>query len=62
MEKAIIKELERALRLTRDKMIVYTNEELTQVSNLIAAATYSANLEIYARESEALKIKEPELV
>jgi hypothetical protein len=62
MEKAIIKDLERALRLARDKMITYTNEELIQVCNLLAAATHSANLEVYSREVEALKTKEPELV
>jgi hypothetical protein len=62
MEKAIIKELERALRQARDKMLSYTDEELLQVQKLIAAATHATSLEVYSRELEAMKAKTPELV
>jgi hypothetical protein len=62
MERVIIKELERALRLARDKMLSYTDEELLQVQKLIAAATHATSLEVYSRELEAMKAKTPELV
>lgn len=62
MEKPIIKELERALRQARDKMLSYTDEELSQVQKLIAAATHATSLEVYSRELEAMKAKTPELV
>jgi len=62
MERVLIKELERALRLVREKMLSYTDEELIQIRNLITAGTHAVTLEVYSREVEALKIKEPELV
>jgi hypothetical protein len=62
MEKAVIKELERALKQARDKMLSYTDEELTIIQNLIAAATHATSLEVYSRELEAMKVKTPELV
>ena len=62
MERVLIKELDRALRLVRDKMLSYTDEELIQIRNIITAGTHAITLEIYSREVEALKIKEPELV
>ena len=62
MERVLIKELERALRLVREKMLSYTDEELIQIRNLITASTHAVTLEVYSREVEALKTKEPELV
>lgn len=62
MERVLIKELDRALRLVREKMLSYTDEELIQIRNLITAGTHAVTLEVYSREVEALKIKEPELV
>lgn len=62
MERIIIKEFERALKLVRDKMLSYTDEELIQIKNLISSGTHAVTLEIYSREVEALKTKEPELV
>jgi hypothetical protein len=62
MERVLIKELDRALKLVREKMLSYTDEELIQIRNLITAGTHAVTLEVYSREVEALKIKEPELV
>jgi hypothetical protein len=62
MERVIIKEFERALKLVRDKMLSYTDEELIQIRNLISSGNHAVTLEIYSREVEALKTKEPELV
>ena len=62
MEQIIIKELDRALKRTREKMLSYSDEELKQISNLVATATLAIALESYSRELEALKNKQPELV
>ncbi len=62
MERVLIKELDRALRLVREKMLSYTDEELIEIRNLITSASHAVSLEIYSREAEALKTKEPELV
>ena len=43
-------------------MLSYTDEELIQIKNLISSGTHAVTLEIYSREVEALKTKEPELV
>jgi hypothetical protein len=62
MERVIIKELERTLLRTRERMLIYSNEELKQITDLIASATLAIALESYSRELEAMKIKQPELV
>jgi hypothetical protein len=62
MERVLIKELDRALRRVRDKMLSYTDEELMLIRNLITAGSHAVDLEVYSREVEALKTKEPELV
>ena len=62
MEKVIIKELERTLLRTRERMLIYSNEELMQITDLVASATLAIALESYSRELEAMKTKQPELV
>ena len=62
MERVIIKELERTLLRTRERMLVYSNEELMQITDLVASATLAIALESYSRELEAMKTKQPELV
>ena len=62
MERVLIKELDRVLRRVRDKMLSYTDEELMLIRNLITASSHAVDLEVYSREVEALKTKEPELV
>jgi len=62
MERVIIKELERTLLRTRERMLIYSNEELKQISDLVASATLAIALEFYSRELEAMKTKQPELV
>ena len=55
MERVIIKELDRALKRTRERMLCYTDVELKEISGLVAAATLAIEL-------EAMKQKQPELV
>lgn len=62
MERIIIKELERTLLRTRERMLIYSTEELKQISELVASATLAIALESYSRELEAMKTKQPELV
>ena len=62
MERVIIKELERTLLRTRERMLIYSNEELMQITDLVASATLAIALESYSRELEAMKTKQPELV
>lgn len=62
MERVIIKELERTLLRTRERMLIYSDAELKQISELVASATLSIALESYSRELEAMKAKQPELV
>lgn len=62
MERVIIKELERTLLRTRERMLIYSDAELKQISELVASATLAIALESYSRELEAMKAKQPELV
>lgn len=62
MERIIIKELERTLLRTRERMLIYSDEELKQIADLVAAATLAIALESYSRELETMKNKQPELV
>jgi hypothetical protein len=62
MERVIIKELERTLLRTRERMLIYSKDELKQISDLVASATLAIALESYSRELEAMKTKQPELV
>ncbi len=43
-------------------MLCYTDVELKEISDLVAAATLAIALESYSRELEAMKQKQPELV
>lgn len=62
MEKAVIRDLDRALKLMRSKMLSYTDEELVEIQNLLTSANHATSLEIFSRVAEAAKVKEPELV
>lgn len=62
MNQLLIKELERALRRLREKMLDYSDQQLIEIQNMLNSAKYSVSLEIYSREAESLKVDEPELV
>lgn len=62
MNQLLIKELERALRRLREKMLDYSDQQLIEIQNMLNSAKYSTSLEIYSREAESLKVDEPELV
>ena len=62
MNRIIIKELDRALKRTRERMLSYSDEEIKQIEDLLNAAILSTTLEKYSREIDTLKAKQPELV
>jgi hypothetical protein len=62
MNGIVIKELDRALKRTRERMLSYSDTEIKQIEGLLTAATLATSLEKYSREIEAMKIKQPELV
>lgn len=55
MERIVIQELERTLRLTRADMLSYSNEGLTHMAKLIESTALAIALEAYSRELEAIK-------
>ena len=61
MERIVIKELERTLRLTRADMLSYSNEGLTEMAKLVEATILAISLEVYSRELEAMKNTQPVL-
>lgn len=62
MSTIIIKELDRALRRTRERMLSYSDDEIKQIESLLTAASLATSLEKYSREVDAIKTKQPELV
>jgi len=62
MSTIIIKELDRALRRTRERMLSYSDDEIKEIESLLTAASLATSLEKYSREVDAIKVKQPELV
>jgi len=62
MNGIVIKELDRALKRTRERMLSYSDIEIKQIEELLTAATLATSLEKYSRDIEAMNIKQPELV
>ena len=61
MERIVIQELERTLRLTRADMLSYSNEGLAEMGKLIESAALAIALETYSRDLEALRNPQPVL-
>jgi hypothetical protein len=61
MERIVIQELERTLRLTRADMLSYSDAGLLQMSKLIESTALAIALETYSRELEAVKSTQPVL-
>jgi hypothetical protein len=61
MERIVIQELERTLRLTRADMLSYSNEGLVEMGKLIESAALAIALETYSRDLEALRNPQPVL-
>ena len=58
----IIKELDRALKRTPERMLSYSDDEIKEIESLLTAASLATSLEKYSREVDAIKVKQPELV
>jgi hypothetical protein len=56
MERIVIQELERTLRLTRADMLSYSDEGLVQMAKLIESTALAIALEAYSRKSDAMKV------
>jgi hypothetical protein len=61
MERIVIQELERTLRLTRADMLSYSSEGLVEMGKLIESAALAIALESYSRDLEALRNPQPVL-
>jgi hypothetical protein len=61
MERIVIQELERTLRLTRADMLSYSDAGLLQMAKLIESTALAIALETYSRELEAVKSTQPVL-
>jgi hypothetical protein len=61
MERIVIQELERTLRLTRADMLSYSDEGLVQMAKLIESTALAIALEAYSRKSDAMKVAQPVL-
>lgn len=62
VERIVIQELERTLRLTRADTISYTDVGLLQIAKLLESALLAITLETYSRQSDAAKVIQAELV
>jgi len=62
MNRARIRELERSARLVREVLVLMTNEELNQVTEILQNAGFASALETYSRLRESQEVKEPALV
>lgn len=61
MERIVIQELERTLKLTRADMISYSNTGLAEMGKLIESAALAIALETYSRDLEAMRNPQPVL-
>lgn len=61
MERIVIQELDRTLRLTRADMLFYSDTGLLQMAKLVESTALAIALEIYSRELEAAKRIQPVL-
>ncbi len=61
MERIVIQELERTLRLTRAGMITYSDEGLVEMGKLVESAALAIALETYSRDLEAMRAPQPVL-
>lgn len=61
MERIVIQELDRTLRLTRADMLFYSDTGLLQMAKLVESTALAIALEIYSRELEAAKRVQPVL-
>lgn len=61
MERIVIQELERTLRLTRADMISYSNDGLAEMGKLIESAALAIALETHSRDLEAMRNPQPVL-
>lgn len=61
MERIVIQELDRTLRLTRADMLSYSDTGLLQMAKLVESTALAIALEIYSRELEAAKRIQPVL-
>lgn len=62
MNRTRIRELERSARLVREVLIVMTDEELNEVTEILQNAGFASALEKYSRIRENQEVKEPALV
>lgn len=56
MERIVIQELERTLKITREGVLSYSDSGLAQMGKLIQSASLSIALETHSRELEAMKM------
>lgn len=61
MERIVIQELERTLRLTRAGMISYSDAGLLEMGKLVESAALAIALETYSRDLEAMRAPQPVL-
>ncbi len=61
MERIVIQELERTLRLTRAGMITYSDEGLVEMGKLVESAALAIALETYSRDPKAIRTLQPVL-
>lgn len=61
MERIVIQELDRTLRLTRADMLFYSDTGLLQMAKLVESTALAIALEIYSRELEVAKRIQPVL-
>ena len=61
MERIVIQELERTLRITRAGMITYSDAGLVEMGKLVESAALAIALETYSRDPKALRPLQPVL-